>query len=155
MMSESMDAGEVPQPVRWRDLLPDEAAQVWRQLDDWVRWWVARYGVSTSYVPPCWYLHPRLVEELSALWTAWTLWFDSMSPANGPLTWHREAEAGLHRLKATASETSCTINVHHPSRAEAWVTRDDLAAAFEEFVGDEVEGREAAEVARALSELNR
>lgn len=144
----------VPEPITWRTLGADEAMDVWQRLDEWVRWWIKRYGISSSTVPPCWYLHPRAVEELSALWTAWELWFDPLSPANGPLTWHREAEAALVRLKTIADDTNCTINQHLAPRTESWPTSEQYAESFAEFVEGDVQERQEQQISAAMRELD-
>ena len=59
-----------PRPIDWARLSAEHAAQVWLDLDEWVRWLVTRYALDHRDVPPCWYAHGDLVEELTALWTA-------------------------------------------------------------------------------------
>ncbi|HEX6514911.1 MAG TPA: hypothetical protein VF049_05025 [Nocardioidaceae bacterium] len=59
-------------PPCWVDLTQEEAREAWRELYEWLRDVLfARYPITEQQVPPCWYLHPAAVEELSWLRTAW------------------------------------------------------------------------------------
>lgn len=59
-------------PPCWVDLTQEEAREAWRALYEWLRDVLfARYPIKEEQLPPCWYLHPAAVEELSWLHTAW------------------------------------------------------------------------------------
>lgn len=59
-------------PPCWVDLTQEEAVDAWRELYEWLRdVLLARYPITEEQIPPCWYLHPAAVEELSWLHTAW------------------------------------------------------------------------------------
>ena len=62
--------------------------RTWTALADWVGWLRGRYPLANQ-VPLCWWRHPELVEELSALWLAWR---DAYVERGAPLTagadWH-------------------------------------------------------------------
>lgn len=59
-------------PPCWVDLTQEQACEAWRELYEWLRDVLfARYPITEEQVPPCWYLHPAAVEELSWLRTAW------------------------------------------------------------------------------------
>lgn len=146
---------ELSAPIRWADLGTDETIAELRKLGDWVTWWVRRYGISATQMPPCWYLHPRMLEELSALHTAHTLWFHSASPANEPLTWHREMEWSLLRLKTQTSDTGCTAQRPQPSRTESWPDTSTSQDAFAEFIETEAQTKEAQADALASQILGR
>ena len=61
------DPGWDPQPVCW-PVIDGEAAYVaWSGLDTWVRWCARRYALDQRTIPPCWWRHGALVEELTAL----------------------------------------------------------------------------------------
>lgn len=57
-------------PWRWQSLEAGQARTAWAELIGFVDWLVERYRLEES-VPPCWYRHGALVEELSALRLAW------------------------------------------------------------------------------------
>lgn len=84
---EQSSAG-VRRPVVWADLEPHEARRTWRRLAGWVGWLRSRYPLAQR-IPPCWWRHPELVEELTALWQAW---MDSYVVKGAPLgagaDWH-------------------------------------------------------------------
>jgi hypothetical protein len=55
----------------WHDMTPGQLIAQWAGLRAWVRWLAGRYELTVEdRLPPCWALHPGLVEELSAL-RAW------------------------------------------------------------------------------------
>jgi len=53
-------------PWYWEGLDAKELEERWRDLAEWVSWFVTRYHLAQE-VPHCWYLHPGLVDELIAL----------------------------------------------------------------------------------------
>jgi hypothetical protein len=57
-------------PVVWHQLSEYESQRIWRSLAEWVGWLRSRYPLAHQ-VPLCWWRHPELVEELTALWLAW------------------------------------------------------------------------------------
>jgi hypothetical protein len=54
-------------PWNWEGLDDEDLHQRLRDLAAWVSWFVARYHLA-GRVPVCWYRHPGLTDELSALW---------------------------------------------------------------------------------------
>lgn len=86
--------------INWRTLTDDEAPAAWQDLGDWVNWFVRRYSIPVRRIPSCWYRHPELVEELSALHTAWVVSFDPIDAGYGPIGWHERLSAAIPRLQA-------------------------------------------------------
>ena len=84
--------------VNWRTLDDDTAPEIWDRLADWVDWFTDRYQIPQRRIPACWYRHPALVEELSALHTAWTVSYDTVDAGYGPIGWHERLAAALPRL---------------------------------------------------------
>lgn len=67
----SLDTFEfAPSRFAWRYLNQDAAAALWAELIDWVGWLRGVYGSLNHDIPPCWFRHPELVEELTALMSA-------------------------------------------------------------------------------------
>lgn len=58
-----------PSRFCWDGLDKHAAERLWDELVRWVQWFRHRYEILEK-VPPCWYRHPRMVEELTALMTA-------------------------------------------------------------------------------------
>ena len=83
-MPDSVADTRVAQPWHWDGPggLDDDARHArLRQLGEWVTWLVARYDLA-SQVPPCWPLHPALLDELKALW----YWHQAVTYPEGVLT---------------------------------------------------------------------
>lgn len=84
--------------VNWRTLESERAPEVWNDLGDWVDWFTNRYRLPARKIPPCWYRHGALVEELSALHTAWLVSFDRLDAGYGPIGFHERLAVALPRL---------------------------------------------------------
>lgn len=89
------DRAHIPTVPRWVDLDAQAAAQAWEALRTWVvEVLVPRHphvstGGSGRQLPSCWYRHPGLVEELSALHIAWCRAYrDPNAPATAAIEWH-------------------------------------------------------------------
>ena len=72
-MTVSDDSGSFVEiaPWHWQALDALGAAQTWTALAVFVIFLVTRYDLG-DVVPRCWWTHGALVEELTALWAAWT-----------------------------------------------------------------------------------
>ena len=101
----------LPWPLRWDDLDRDAAAQAWAWLIDWVGWAADRYQLVEE-IPACWYQHPPLIEELSALAAAWHTAYDDAGPADGPLLWHERFARARLRLRDW-DDTRCRNGTHN------------------------------------------
>jgi len=72
----------------WRDIGPVGAAMLWKRLALWVGWLRARYPLAEQ-LPACWWRHPELVEELTALYLAWrAAYTDPAAQLTAPADWH-------------------------------------------------------------------
>ncbi|MCM4083904.1 hypothetical protein [Paractinoplanes hotanensis] len=100
-----------PWPLRWTELNRDAAAQAWAWLIDWVGWAVDRYQLAEE-IPACWYQHPPLIEELTALAAAWHTAYDDTAPADGPLLWHERFARARLRLRDWDDYTRCRNGTH-------------------------------------------
>lgn len=76
-----------PLTINWRELSDGEAREVWNELRSWVEWACDRYQLPDQVVPQCWWKHPYLVEELSALFAAWMAFYDVADTGTGPISW--------------------------------------------------------------------
>jgi hypothetical protein len=84
--------------VEWHEMTPGELIAEWAGLRAWVTWLHGRYELSVEErLPPCWSLHPGLVEELHAL-RAWRQEiYGGGQPGMGQAAryWHAELRATL------------------------------------------------------------
>ncbi|MGF3057332.1 DUF4913 domain-containing protein [Microbacterium sp. YY-01] len=84
--------------VNWREITGMQRINASRALVEWVHeWLIPRYAVKTRTVPDCWWQHGDLIEELSALHTAWLVAFDPADAGYGPVGWHERYAAALQR----------------------------------------------------------
>ena len=95
-------------PIVWARLNGAELEHTWTALAGWVGWLRGRYPLANQ-VPLCWWRHPELVEELSALWLAWR---DAYVERGAPLTagadWHARCLPDLlRRIRAGGWNIAC------------------------------------------------
>jgi hypothetical protein len=104
----SKSAGAADGPVVWQELDSDAAAKTWKALADWVAWLRGRYPLARQ-VPPCWWRHPELVEETTALWLAWKdAYLDNGAPLTAAADWHcRWLPEYLRRIGAGGWNIAC------------------------------------------------
>ena len=117
--------GWEPQPIRWPSLNSDAAHDAWHDLDAWTRWCVTRYGLDHRTIPPCWYRHGALVEELSALASGWQAAHCTTAPASGPLEWHSHFTAARTRLTDWVARCGCRPDQHRDQHLPTWVAEPD------------------------------
>ena len=95
--------------AEWHELTPGELITAWAELRAWVAWLTGRYELTVdSRLPPCWALHPGLVEELRAL-KAWREEiYCSGQPGQGQAAryWHADLQA-VTRAAATMWAAGC------------------------------------------------
>ncbi len=99
-------------PVRWDTLTAESAQRELAQLAAWVARLVDRYQLDARTVPPCWTDHGALLEELSALHTAWQSSYALTAPGNAPLAWHTSFAACRTRMSEYTARTGCTAARH-------------------------------------------
>lgn len=84
--------------VNWREVEGQERIDASRALVEWVQeWLIPRYSIKARTIPDCWWKHGDLIEELSALHTAWRVAFDPADAGYGPIGWHERLAAALSR----------------------------------------------------------
>jgi len=96
-----LTTGPPPSGWCWATMPAQSADRVWRELAGWVGWLRGRYPVAER-VPSCWWRHPELVEELTALWLAWQHAFvDPSADLTAPIEFHaRHLPGVLERVPA-------------------------------------------------------
>ena len=104
-------------PVCWATLTPEETLAELVLLQRWVTWLRERYHLDHRILPDCWAEHGDLVEELSALRTAWLYSFNGGARADAALAWHTGLHTARNRLRETVADTGCRPGQHRgPSR---------------------------------------
>ena len=95
-------------PYVWHTLAPADAEKLWSALADWVGWLRGRYPLARQ-VPLCWWRHPELVEELTALWLAWReAYTEKGAPLTAAADWHgRWLPEVLRRVGAGGWNIAC------------------------------------------------
>lgn len=99
-------------PVCWPALNQDERRGHTEALERWLTWLRNRYALDHRVLPPCWAEHGALVEELSALHTAWGVAFAVASGPELPLRWHAEFAGARHRLAQWVARSGCRAGEH-------------------------------------------
>lgn len=115
---------QAPTPITWRiddadaqrTLDAATAAATWQELRRWVDWLVTRYALDHKVVPPCWYLHGAVVDELTALWGAWQLAYWPLGSAGDPANWMQIFANTRMRLTEWCGRRGCREDDHRPDR---------------------------------------
>jgi len=99
-------------PVPWLAHPPPPARLLLPDLEPWVEWLAGHYTLDHRIIPPCWAQHWELIEELSALHTAWQDAYAETSHGDAPLTWHERFAPARQRLTDWVARTGCRANEH-------------------------------------------
>jgi len=127
----------------WSAMGPMGAENLWRRLATWVGWLRGRYPLAEA-LPGCWWRHPELVEEITALHLAWrAAYSDPTAALSAPIDWH------AHHLPAFLARVR-TWGVHctdaHRDRPDSLYEPDgvDQPAEFDVFIAADARRRQAA-----------
>jgi len=145
-----------PAPINWNLLSAHDAEHEWLQLNGWVNWLRATYGLPAAILPPAWHRHPELVWELSALHTHWLSCYHPTRDGSAPLLWHADFAAACLRLRNWVTINGTKLDRDRPTRQTVWPGEEPLQDAgenvitdrdadFVEFVVADVRRREAEE----------
>jgi hypothetical protein len=134
--------GGASRAVAWQLLDADAAEAVWRRLARWVGWLRGRYPLARQ-VPACWWRHPELVEELTALWLAWRqAYVAGSAPVTACMDWHDRWLPGLLRRIGSGGWNLACEGGHRDRLASLYDQRSvDDDEAFAEHVRRDVERR--------------
>lgn len=144
-------------PWAWQHLGPSQTRALLMELRVWVDWLIRRYELrgEAETIPPCWFLHPVAVEELTAVMVAWTAAYSQkeITPSDALAGWHdRWLWPTLHRLNVQLHVwTKCTGSSHTPLRPSPPVTNDASFTSFLAEVGHKTDAAHALDSADALS----
>lgn len=120
----------------WSSLTAAEASLAWAHLTGWVDQLVARYGLHEA-VPACWYAHPPLVEELSALRAAWLAAYHPRAKPDQAAVWHDVLDRVLTRVRGW-NRTGCA-GTHRPE--PPLTPHEDDAADRRSYIAADLEHR--------------
>jgi hypothetical protein len=107
-------------PLDWRQVSAAESRAHWQALREWVQWLVQRYSLDARVVPPCWYLHPQLVDLLTALRDQHRGAFHHLAPLGSAASWHQNRWQFETRLRDCVSQTGCSRDTHRDDPAIDW-----------------------------------
>lgn len=161
------ELGQVPRPINWRTLPPEDLEHELLELNSWVDWLRHEYGLPPQIVPPMWHRHPELLWELSALKQHWLFSFDPQAKGNQALAWHHDFAIARERLRDWVTISGTRLDRDRPTRitpwpggeTENWIERDteerpvtDRREDFLEYVVNAVRARakEQADMIRGL-----
>lgn len=109
-----------PTAINWNALTADEAEYRWRDLDAWVKWLKASYGLAPTIVPPYWHRHDELVWELSALHTHWLACHHETSSPSDPVRWLSDFAEARDRLRDWVAICGTRLDRDRPTRQTTW-----------------------------------
>lgn len=112
--------GEIPRPINWRRLPPDDLEHELLELNAWVDWLRHEYGLPAQIVPPMWHRHPELLWELSALRQHWLFCFDPQAKGNQALAWHHDFSVARERLRDWVTICGTRLDRDRPTRVTVW-----------------------------------
>jgi len=83
---------ELQDPAPWnlKDGTQKQRRKILSQLFDWIGWYNEIYpGVEEHVIPPCWFRHSAVVQELVAVFVAWQAAYCGLEePDDAPAYWH-------------------------------------------------------------------
>lgn len=112
--------GQVPRPINWRTLPPNDLEHELLELNGWVDWLRHTYGLPAQVIPPMWHRHPELLWELSALRQHWLFCFDPQAKGNQALAWHHDFAIARERLRDWVTISGTRLDRDRPTRITAW-----------------------------------
>lgn len=101
--------------TNWRTADVDDIAGLWGPLREWVEWAIGVYDLTTSQVPPCWWRHPAITQELYALQVLHEISYAPTDQGSGPYFFHEKLALSLGRIKSMVQGTGCTSEHRAPT----------------------------------------
>lgn len=142
------DQPERPGTIPWNLLNASDYRSALTDLGSWLAWLVPTYRIPPSVVPPCWFLHPGLIEELGHLWTGWRI---TRHPEAGlgtvGLDWDSHRERATGRLRELVATAGCNGTTHSPKPGPALNRDEEL---WEANLETEAETRTSKSTTRAI-----
>ncbi|CUR54285.1 hypothetical protein [Nocardioides sp.] len=130
------DDDVLPRPINWNLLTSEEAQAEWLDLNAWVNWLRATYGLPPTVIPPFWHRHDELIWELSALHQHWLNSYDPDGSPAAPLAWHRDFADARNRLREWVGTSGTRLDRDRPTRQTTWPGELPAQPAVERVVAD-------------------
>lgn len=100
-------------PVNWWKLDPAQRVETLQVVAEFTSELVSRYRLKATVVPPCWFLHEALVQELLALFQYRNQQqFVEAAPPGAPHEFHYQFQFAIARLRSWVKEAGCTPQEH-------------------------------------------
>jgi hypothetical protein len=112
--------GEVPRPINWCTLPPEDLEHELLELNAWVDWLRHEYGLPSQIIPPMWHRHPELLWELSALKQHWLFCYDPQAKGNQAIAWHHDFAITRERLRDWVTIAGTRLDRDRPTRVTPW-----------------------------------
>lgn len=125
-------------PVNWWRLDAQERAETLGVLFEWVPELVRRYGLRDSEIPPCWFRHEAMVQELLALFQYRNQ--QQFTPGANPGAandFHYQFQLFLQRMRSWAGTTGCRTGEHNPTVLQAWADPANSSSAVWQVSAEE------------------
>lgn len=108
-------------PIDWWRLDAEERTETLSVLFEWVPELVRRYGLTDAVVPPCWYRHEALIQELLALYQyRQQQQFLPAAPPSAPLDFHYQFQLVIGRLRSWVGQAGCNTSEHMETTVQSW-----------------------------------
>lgn len=134
--SEFGEVEEIPppplSPIDWWVLDRVERAETLRLLGEFVPELVSRFAFSDAVVPPCWYMHEALIQELLGLFQLrQQAQFLESATATTPNDFHVQLNMWVSRMRGWVTQSGCNTAQHYNSALPAWVLPGKRRALWE------------------------
>ena len=84
----------------WPSLTKDEASDLWDQVVAFAKMLVRREYLPEGEMMPCWYLHPRLLDLMTAIYANWYGSYSKKGPYYGPIDFQRKIDEDIRVLES-------------------------------------------------------
>ena len=116
-------------PWTWSKLNRDAARGSWQAVAEFVTWLVERFDLG-DVIPPCWWAHGAMVEELTALWAAWSGAYQHPdADPDAPIEWLDHLATSRARLLEW-DKMGCAQRGHREATPTGWQVDEKAFTAF-------------------------
>lgn len=117
-------------PINWWKLDAEERTETLQVLFEWVPELVRRYGLRDSTLPPCWYKHEAMIQELLALFQLRNQqMFLPIAPPSAPSDFHYQFQLFQGRMLTWNHMSGCNGSEHNDTVVQLWADPYKPAAA--------------------------